>query len=66
MGERVRSRFLPDQRTDIVASPLAHDTPAELAQPEVKDWAKGECEAIPAKTMPGLQVVRRDYPDIYR
>lgn len=57
---------LSGPRTDIVASPLQHDTPAELAQPHVLDWAKGECEAIPGKTMPGLTVVRRDYTQVYR
>ena len=43
-------------RTDLVASPLLHDTPEELAQPfgEVRDWKRGECEPIPGKTMPKL------------
>ena len=43
--------------TDIVAAPLAHDTPAEIAQPEMQDWIKGEVEAIPGKTMPNFKVV---------
>ena len=38
-------------------SPLAHDTPAEIAQPGSRDWHAGECEPIPGKTMPGLAVV---------
>lgn len=48
---------------DIVAVPLGHDSAAEIAQPEgrVRDWAKGECEPIPGKTMPGLVHVTRDY-----
>ncbi|MBT3983474.1 MAG: nitrate reductase subunit alpha [Bacteriovoracaceae bacterium] len=50
---------------DIVALPLMHDTPAELAQPSIKDWKKGECEAIPGKTMYNLVVVERDYTKIY-
>ena len=49
----------------MVATPLAHDTPAEIAQPEIKDWARGECEAIPGKTMPGLTLVERDYVNLY-
>ena len=49
---------------EIVATPLLHDTPDELAQPEVRDWAKGECEPIPGKTMPHLSVVERDYPNL--
>ena len=50
-------------RTDLVAAPLLHDTPDEIAQPlgEVRDWRAGECEPIPGKTMPKLIVVERDY-----
>ncbi|MEE4297326.1 MAG: nitrate reductase subunit alpha [Wenzhouxiangella sp.] len=52
--------------TDVVMLPLQHDTPAELSQAlGVKDWKKGECEAIPGKTMPNIVVVERDYPDTY-
>jgi len=52
---------------DIVAVPILHDTPAELAQPfDVKDWKKKECEPIPGKTMPTLVVVERDYPNTYK
>lgn len=50
---------------DIVAVPLAHDTPAEISQPTLKDWKKGEVEAIPGKTMPGLKIVERDYKNLY-
>jgi nitrate reductase / nitrite oxidoreductase, alpha subunit len=56
---------LPDRVRDLVAAPLAHDTPAEIAQPEVKSWSKGECDLIPGKTMPNLVVVERDYADLY-
>ncbi|MCP4543499.1 MAG: nitrate reductase subunit alpha [Chloroflexi bacterium] len=56
---------LPEPVRDIVAGPLLHDTPAEMAQPEIKDWAKGECEAIPGVTMPKLTVVERDYVNLY-
>ena len=33
-------------RSDLVAAPLQHDTPDEIAQPlgEVRDWKAGECE----------------------
>ena len=49
---------------DLVAAPLQHDTPDEIAQPlgEVCDWRAGECEPIPGRTMPKLIVVERDYP----
>jgi nitrate reductase alpha subunit len=52
-------------RKDIVALPLAHDTADEISQTEIKDWYKGECEAIPGKTMHKLAVVDRDYTKIY-
>ncbi|HVW18268.1 MAG TPA: nitrate reductase subunit alpha, partial [Solirubrobacteraceae bacterium] len=53
-------------RRDVVAAPLAHDTPDEIAQPlgEVRDWRAGECEPIPGRTMPKLIVVERDYPAV--
>ena len=50
---------------DLVATPLLHDSPGELAQAEVKDWRKGECEPVPGKTMPNLSVVFRDYANAY-
>ena len=56
---------LPEPIKDLVAVPLQHDTPAEMAQPEIRDWSKGECTAVPGKTMPGLVVVERDYVNLY-
>lgn len=55
-------------REDLVASPLQHDTPAEMAQPfgRVKDWKKGEVEPIPGRTMPNLKVLRRDFPNVHK
>ena len=50
---------------DVVMVPLQHDTPDELAQPEVLDWFKGEVEAIPGKTMPAFKVIERDLPGLY-
>ncbi|MFB4320419.1 nitrate reductase subunit alpha [Actinomadura sp. 21ATH] len=51
-------------RKDVVAAPLLHDTPDEMATPHgrVADWAAGECEPVPGRTMPKLTVVERDYP----
>ncbi|WP_340116731.1 nitrate reductase subunit alpha [Pelagibius sp. 7325] len=52
---------------DVVLVPILHDTPGEMAQAmEVKDWKKGEVEAIPGKTMPQVAVVERDYPNLYK
>jgi len=53
-------------RRDVVALPLAHDTPDELATPHgrVTDWAAGEGVPVPGLSMPRLVVVERDYPAI--
>ena len=52
--------------TDVVLTPIQHDSPGELAQTHsVKDWYKGECEPIPGKTMPAVMTVTRDYSQIY-
>jgi nitrate reductase alpha subunit len=50
---------------DVVAIPLRHDTPDEMAQPSVKDWTKGECEYVPGVSGPHLKVVERDYANLY-
>lgn len=60
------ARHFPEPVEDLVASPLAHDSPAEIAQTEIGDWIDGEVEAIPGVTMPGLKVVRRDYANLYK
>ena len=54
------------RETDIVALPILHDTPGELAQDQdqVKDWKKGECDQIPGKTAPSFIAVDRDYTAI--
>ncbi|WP_007023894.1 nitrate reductase subunit alpha [Saccharomonospora iraqiensis] len=51
-------------RDDVVATPLQHDTPDELATPHgrVRDWKTGECDPVPGVTMPRITVVERDYP----
>ncbi len=54
------------EETDVVALPILHDTPAEIAQPEVRDWKKGECDLIPGKTAPNYIEVTRDYPNLYK
>ena len=50
-------------RKDVVAVPLLHDTPDEMANPHgvVRDWKAGECEPVPGVTMPKLVEVERDY-----
>ena len=53
-------------KKDLVATPLMHDSPGEIAQAEVRDWRKGETEAIPGKTLPNFAVVTRDYSNTYK
>src|ERR1035441_3981049 len=62
---RLAERHL-GKRRDLVAAPLLHDTPDEIAQPlgEVRDWRAGECEPVPGRTMPKLLVIERDYPHV--
>ncbi|MFD0886247.1 nitrate reductase subunit alpha, partial [Streptosporangium algeriense] len=50
-------------RRDVLAVPLQHDTPDELATPggRVRDWKAGECEPVPGVTMPKLVEIERDY-----
>ncbi len=60
------AKHFPQPIDDLVAAPLAHDTPAEIAQSEVKDWSRGEVDAVPGKTMPALKLVTRDYQKLYQ
>jgi len=50
---------------EIVLTPIQHDTPGELSQPNVKEWRKGECDLIPGKTAPVMKVIERDFPATY-
>ncbi len=59
-------KHFPEPVEDIVMAPLAHDTPAEIAQPQMREWMDDEVEAIPGKTMPGLKVVKRDYKNLFK
>ena len=59
-------QHFPEPLEDVVAAPLAHDSAAEIAQPDMKQWIRGECEAIPGKTMPAFKVVKRDYKNVYK
>jgi nitrate reductase alpha subunit len=56
---------LSEPQKDIVCGAISHDSPGEISQPEIKDWYKGECEAIPGKTMHSISVVDRDYTKLY-
>ena len=53
--------------TDVVLSPILHDTPGELAQPlDVADWTRGDAPPEPGRSMPQIAVVERDYPALYK
>jgi nitrate reductase / nitrite oxidoreductase, alpha subunit len=64
------------KRTDVVAAPLMHDSPDELAQPggAVRDWqvtgdreggvGSGGGDPVPGVTMPRLVTAERDYPAV--
>ena len=60
------AHFFPEPFRDIVMTALGHDTPQEIAQPEVKDWYRNECDPMPGKTMPKFSVVERDYANLSR
>ena len=59
------AKHFPQPVKDVIAAPLLHDTPGEIAQRQVKDWKRGECEPVPGKTMPNLAIVERDYVNLY-
>jgi nitrate reductase alpha subunit len=61
----VAKTHLPEPVKDVVTLPLGHDTEDEIAQPTIQDWYKGECEAIPGKTMHKIAIEERDYTKIY-
>ncbi|MGA7614442.1 MAG: nitrate reductase subunit alpha [Thermoanaerobaculia bacterium] len=63
--QEIAQEWMPDPFEDLVLTPLMHDTAAEVAQPDVRDWAKGECEPVPGKTMANITVVTRDYANLY-
>ncbi len=60
------SRHFPEPFEDLVMTALQHDTSAEISQRDVKDWAKGECEPIPGKTMSPMKIVTRDYRELHQ
>jgi nitrate reductase alpha subunit len=62
---RIAKRRLPSPVTDVVLTPLAHDSPDELAQAEIKDWGAGECAYVPGKTGPRISIIERDYTKVY-
>jgi nitrate reductase alpha subunit len=66
---RTFSEIAPEvlgRETDVVLTPVQHDTPGELAQPYgVSDWKRDGIAPVPGRTMPSVTVVERDYPGLY-
>ncbi|MBI3141689.1 MAG: nitrate reductase subunit alpha [Bacteroidetes bacterium] len=57
--------YMPGTHKDVVITPISHDSAGEISQPTIKDWYRGECEAIPGKTTHKVSVVERDFTKIY-
>ena len=47
MTAELSGRHFPEPFEDVVMTALAHDSIGEIAQTEIADWSKGECEPIP-------------------
>ncbi|QNT78183.1 nitrate reductase subunit alpha [Entomobacter blattae] len=65
---RTFSKVAPEvlsRETDVVLTPLHHDSAEELAQPDVVDWKKSGTLPISGVTMPKVTTAVRDYPNIY-
>jgi len=62
---RLAARHYPEPVQDVVASPLAHDSPDEMAQTAIHDWGRGDGTYIPGKTGPKLSMVTRDYTKLF-
>lgn len=54
-----------DTRTDVIAAPLGHDSPDELAMPHGALAPLEETEMIPGITMPKLIPIERDYTKVF-
>ncbi len=65
--QEMAKKELPEPVYDLLATPLNHDSKAEISQPfgKILDWKKGEIEAVPGQTMPNLKLVKRDYTKVY-
>lgn len=53
-------------REDLVATPLAHDTADEIANPDIMDWKSGAHDPVPGRNFPRLSVVTRDFPNTFK
>ena len=58
-------KHIPTPIRDLFSGPIQHDTAGEISQPKIPDWIGGKDEALPGKTMPGMQVIARDFVNLY-
>ncbi len=65
VSELARVHF-PQPVRDLVATPLQHDTPMEIAQPRIEDWYQGGAEPAPGRNLPQFSLVERDYVNLHR
>jgi nitrate reductase alpha subunit len=56
---------LPGEHTDIVMAALSHDSPDEITQPTLRDWARGEDTPELGRSMHKLVLEKRDYTKIH-
>lgn len=62
---KLAPRHFPAKVKDVIATALSHDSAAEIAQPAIRDWASGDCEPVPGKSMPSFKVVEREYAKVH-
>ncbi len=64
----IAKKHFPKPMKEIMAFPLMHDSPGEIAQPclddKVEDWKVDGGTFVPGKSGPNLKVVTRDYANI--
>lgn len=60
-------RYFNEPVTDLVATPLLHDSRDEISQPygKIPDWKNGDVEPQPGVNMPRLHLVERDLTKVY-
>ena len=49
---------------DVVATPLLHDTPDEIAQPAIRDWTGANASQFPARRCRTFRWSERDYVNL--
>ncbi|MFD2443024.1 nitrate reductase subunit alpha [Bacillus sp. CGMCC 1.16607] len=60
-------KYFPKPVKDVVATPLLHDSPDEIAQTfgHIPDWKDGKIDPKPGFNFPRLHVIERDFSKVY-